>query len=176
MRALLVVVCLGSALASVEAASAPRQGRSAMVSLVVLSNTHVELTVDVLRGQLDELYPGHFLPPRAKGTFVVEGTAPGEFLIQSMLPGAAGMFLLHSVRAPYSEFSDFARFIRDRSLRQKAQAQCCWLPGDLIHRHTTDEDAYRLIGHVLAKLAPPDAAFLVHPEKRTAIVFDDKVR
>src|SRR5580698_9461969 len=47
---------------------------------------------------------------------------------------------------------------------------------DLVHRLTTDEDAYRFIEQVLAKLAPQDAAFLVHPEKLITMPFDDNIR
>jgi hypothetical protein len=147
-----------------------------MVSWVVLSNTHVRLNVNRLRERLDEIYPGQFLPPRARGTFVLDGAVPGQFMIQSAIPNAAGMFFLHSVPGPYTEFSDFAAAIADRALQRVAMAQRAWLSVDLIARHTSDEDAYRFIGRVLAKLAPADAAFLVDPERRTTIVFDDEVR
>jgi len=46
----------------------------------------------------------------------------------------------------------------------------------MIHRNTTNEDAYRFIEQVLAKLAPADAAFLVHPSKLLTIRFDDEIR
>jgi hypothetical protein len=153
-----------------------RQRRD-MISLVVLSNSHVALTLDTLRGHLEELYPGHFLPPRDKGTFVVEGNLPDmPFLIQSDIPGAAGSFLLHSVPEPYTAFSDFAEHIADASLRRLVQAQTRWLSVDLIHRNTTDAEAYRFIGSVLAELAPRDAAALVHPSRLLTIAFDDRVR
>ncbi len=148
-----------------------------MVSLVVLSNTDVELTLDTLREKLDQLYPGHFLPPREQGTFIVDGSVPGaEFLIQSNIPGAAGIFLLHSVPGPYAYVSEFAEHIADASLRRLAQAQTCWLSVDLIHKYTTEEEAYRFIGSVLAQLAPRDAAALVHPSRLITIAFDDQVR
>ena len=35
-----------------------------MVSWVVLCSSFVELTADSLRANLDQLYPGQFLPPR----------------------------------------------------------------------------------------------------------------
>ena len=155
---------------------APGRGERDMVSWVVLSNTHVELDVESLRGKLDELYPGEFLPARQKGNFVVEGSVPGQFLIQSSIRGAAGTFFLHSVPGPYTEFSNFAKSLEDRSLRQTAEAQCCWLSVDLIARHTSDGDAYRFIGRLLAKLAPADAALLVHPTRRIAMSFTDEVR
>ncbi len=155
----------------------PARQRRDLVSLVVLSNSHVELTLDSLRGHLDAIYPGQFLPPREKGTFVVEGSIPDTpFLIQSDIPGARGSFLLHSVPAPYTMFSDFAAHISDPSLRHLAQAQSCWLSVDLIHRGEMEEEAYRFIGSVLARLAPKDAAAVVHPSRLVTIAFDDEVR
>jgi hypothetical protein len=156
-------------------AASPVIERREMISWVVLSNTYVNLKVDSLRAKLDEVYPGQFLPPRDKN-FVVNGLTSGQFLIKSNIAGAAGMFMLISVPASYTEFSDFAEVIKDPALLRNVKAQCCWLSVDLIHRHTTDEDAYRFIEQVLAKLAPSDAAFLVHPEKRITITFDDGIR
>jgi hypothetical protein len=136
-----------------------------------------ELTLDLLRKQLDQTYPGYFLPPREQGTFVVDGSVPGaEFLIQSDIPGAGGIFLLLSVPMPYTMFSDFAAHIADASLRQLAEAQTCWLSVDLIHRDVPAHEAYRFIGGVLAQLAPPDAAALVHPSRLITVAFDDQVR
>jgi hypothetical protein len=160
---------------NLDGAPLPSHGRREMISWVVLSRSYVDLKVDSLREKLDEVYPGQFLPPRDKN-FVIDGPAPGQFLIKSNIAGAAGMFMLVSVRASYTEFSDFAEAIADPSLLRKIKAQCCWLSVDLIHRHTTDEDAYRFIEQVLAKLAPSDAAFLVYPEKRITITFDDGIR
>jgi hypothetical protein len=148
-----------------------------MISLVVLSNSYVELTLDVLREQLDQIYPGYFLPPRERGTFVVEGSVDSaEFLIQSDIPGAAGMFLLHSVPGPFSAVSNFAAHIADASLRQLAEAQTCWLSVLLMHRDVSPQEAYRFIGSVLAQLAPADAAALVHPSRLITVAFDDQVR
>ena len=141
-----------------------------MVSLVVLSNTYVPLTLDGLRARLDEPYPGQFLPPRDQGNFVIDGAVPGaEFLIQSNLPGAAGMFLLHSVPGPYVEVSDFALYITEPSLRRIAETQACWLSVDCVRQYTGEEDAYRFIGSALAKLAPRDTTALVHPSRPITI-------
>jgi hypothetical protein len=156
-------------------AASPSVGRREMISWVVLSKTYVDLNVGSLREKLDEVYPGQFLPPRDKN-FVIDGPTPGQFFIKSNIAGAAGMFMLISVPASYTEFSDFAEVIADPTLLSNVKAQCCWLSVDLVHRLTTDEDAYRFIEQVLAKLAPPDAAFLVHPEKRTTIPFDNDIR
>jgi hypothetical protein len=148
-----------------------------MISLVVLSSSYVELTLDTLRHRLDQAFPGYFLPPRERGTFVIDGNEPGvEFLIQSDIPDARGMFLLHNVPGPYAAFSDFAAHIADASLRELAEAQTCWLSIDLMHRQTPAEEAYRFIGRALAQLAPPDAAVLVHPSRLITVAFNDDVR
>lgn len=147
-----------------------------MVGWVVLSNTWVELTEATLRARLDRLYPGEFLPPRPHGTFVVEGPVAGaQFLITSAIAGATGMFMLHSVPGPYTEFSRFAEHIRDAALHRIAVAQQAWLGLDRVHGDNDDE-AYRFIGKVLAELAPADAAALVHPERLTTLGFDAEVR
>jgi hypothetical protein len=155
--------------------SSPSVGRREMISWVLLSKSYVDLKVESLREKLDEVYLGQFLPPRDKN-FVIDGPTPGQFLIKSNIAGAAGMFMLISVPASYTEFSDFAEVIADPTLLRNVKAQCCWLSVELIHRFTTDEDAFRFIEQVLAKLAPPDAAFLVHPEKRITIPFDNDIR
>lgn len=148
-----------------------------MLSLVALSNSHLELTLDSLRAHLDRIYPGHFLPPREHGTFVVVGEASGvQFLIQSNIEGAKGLFMLHSVAGPYTEFSDFHRRIAEPSLRERATAQNCWLSVDLLRPYGTDDEAYSFIARVLAHLAPTDTAALVDPEPLTTIAFNDDVR
>ena len=117
-----------------------------MISLVVLSQSLVELTPDSLRTILDRLYPGQFLPPREQGNFVEEGLIPGgEFMVNCIVPGASRLFMIHSFPAPYTEFSEFADHIGEPSLRQLAEAQMCWLSVDLIHKHTMEEEAYRFI-------------------------------
>jgi hypothetical protein len=157
-------------------AKTPLDKEADMVSWVVLADTYVDLDVDLLRVKLDEVYPGQFLPPRQKGNFVVYGPGPGQFFVQANMPGAAGMFLVPSVPGPYTEFSDFQKNISDHALRRKAEAQRCWLSVDLIHKNTTNRDAYRFVEQVLAKLAPADAAFLVQPSKLITIPFDETVR
>jgi hypothetical protein len=148
-----------------------------MISLVVLSNSYVELTLDILRARLDEIFPGHFLPARDEGSFVIEGSVPEtEFFIKSVVPGANGMFMLWSVPGPYTCFSDFAEEINDPVLRQLAEEQEYWMSVDLVHDGTTEAEAYRFIGSVLAALAPPDSAVLVHAGKLESIRFNDEVR
>jgi hypothetical protein len=147
-----------------------------MISWVVLSNTDVELTVESLRAALDALYPGQFLPGNERN-FVVEGPVPdSQFLIQSNVAGAAGMFMLQAVPGPYTMFSDFAAAIKEPDLRALAVAQQAWLAVDAMHVHTTEAEAYRLIGSLLANLAPRDAAVLVHPSKPIVMRFDNEVR
>jgi len=143
---------------------------------VVLTNTYVNLNLNSLREKLDELYPGQFLPPRIKGSFVVARRVPGQFLIQSNVGGASGVFLLTSVPAHYVEFSTFAEAIADGPFRRRVEAQCCWISVDLLSGSDNEAEAYRFIEQVLAKLAPADAAFVVDPSKRITVVFDDELR
>jgi len=157
-------------------AAAPPEAEPDMIGWVVLSNTDVELTVDRLRTTLDQLHPGQFLPANDRN-FVIEGAVPdSQFMIQSNVAGAAGMFMLHSVPGPYTDFSDFAEAITEPGLRALAVAQQAWLAVDTMHVHTTEAEAYRLIGALLAKLAPPDAAVLAHPSKPIVMRFDGDVR
>ena len=146
-----------------------------MVSWVVLSDSYVELKVDMLREKLDAVYPGHFLPPQ-DGSFVIDGPGPGQFFVKSIIPGAAGMFLIISVPGPYTEFPICRGDRGSVGSPQGCGAICCWLSVDLIHKITSDDEAYRFIEQVLAKLAPADAAFLVHPEMRVTLGFDDDIR
>jgi hypothetical protein len=151
-------------------------GKHRMISWVVLTGSYQDLHLDEVRQKLDEVYPGQFLPPRQKGNFVVAGPAPGQFMIFSSIPGAAGIFLLNNIPGPYTELSKFAEAISDPSIRDSIAKQCCWLSVDLIRRRTTDAEAYRFIEQALAKLAPADAAFLVDPDKGATIAFDDNIR
>ena len=147
-----------------------------MIGWVVLSQSFVELTEESLRAQLDRLYPGEFMPARERGTFVVGGPATDvQFLINSAIAGAAGMFLLQSVPGPYTEFSLFADHIHDDALRRLAIAQQAWLGLERINGENED-DAYRFIGKVLATLAPDDAAVLVHPSRLTSFPFGAEMR
>lgn len=171
----IVLVWIGMPRADAQSA-ASSLAEDEMISWVVLSNTYVDLDVDLLRAKLDDVYPGQFLPPREGGNFVVNGSIPWQLFVNANMPGAAGMFFVMSVPGPYREFSSFQRKIADPSLRRQAEAQKCWLSVDMIHKNTTSEDAYRFIEQVLAKLAPADAAFLVHPSKLVTIPFDDELR
>ena len=154
----------------------PPEAEPAMISWVVLSDTCLDPTVESVRAMLDALYPGQFLPANDRN-WVVAGVDPdSQFMIQSNVAGAAGMFMLQAVPGPYTMFSDFAEAITDPDLRALALAQQAWLSVDAMHVHTTEAEAYRLIGSLLAKLAPPDAAVLVHPSKPIVMRFDDEVR
>lgn len=146
-----------------------------MVSLVVLYQDYVELTVESLREILNEVFPGEFLPPGDRN-FVVDGAVPGAtFMIKCAVHNAAGLFMLHNVPGPYTEFSEFAQHIADPALRASAEAQSAWLSIDLIVQANA-EDAYRFIGKVIARLAPDDAAFLVHPDSYGVLPFDESMR
>ena len=80
-----------------------------MISWAVLSKTRVELTPDSLRAHLDRLYPGLFLPPQELRNFVVEGPVlDAQFLIQASVPGSAGLYMLQSIAAGSTGFSEFA--------------------------------------------------------------------
>jgi hypothetical protein len=147
-----------------------------MISLVALSDSYVELTVEALRQHLAQLYPGHFATG-AQDSFVIEGAVPGaQFMIKSMAPGASGIFLLHHVPGPYTDVSDFANYIEDSALLRRAQAQSCWLSVDRLGVMGTERDAYPFIANVLAHLAPAETAALVHPATQTTIAFDNEVR
>jgi hypothetical protein len=156
----------------------PKHHEDDMVSLVVLSQTWLNLPLDHVRATLDSLYPGVFLPPREEGSFVIEGPAKGaSFLIQCAVPEVNAIFNLHDVPGPYSDFSDFGEHISDSELRELALQQQCWMSEDRMHAYErNDEGAYRFISRVVAQLAPPDAAVLLHPSLMLAIPFTDDVR
>jgi len=89
-----------------------------MISWVVLSKTRVELTLDSLRAHLDRLYPGLFLPAQELRNFVVDGRVLDvQFLIQASVRGSAGLYMLQSIAAGPTGFSEFADGIDDRALR-----------------------------------------------------------
>jgi hypothetical protein len=158
--------------------SGVQHGAADMLGLVVLSNTWRDLSVDAVRQHLDALHPGQFLPPRDEGSFVIAGAVPGaQFMIQCAVPEEMGVYMLHNVPGPYSEFSPFADHIRDAALRAVALAQRCWLGVDRVVDYGKGEaEAYRFIGRLLARLAPPDSAVLVHPQRFTAVRFTDDIR
>ena len=133
--------------------------------------------MDSLRETLDRLFPGQFLPPREEGNFVVAGPVPAAmFAVQCSVPGYSGFFEVQSVPGPYCEVSDFLGHLSDAVLRETAASQECFLSVDLIGAHNDDDDPYRFIGALLAQLAPPDAAVLVHPTRYTAVSFTEDTR
>jgi len=161
-----------------EQPSKPRHGDGDMVSLVVLSASCPELALESVRSTLDELFPGEFLPPREEGNFVIDGSVPqAQFMVQCVVPNNGGVFMVQNVPSPYTEFSNFLSHISDPTLHQLAAAQSCWLSVDLMHQYEPKvEDAYRFIGALLAKLAPSDAAVLVHPSRMDAVRFTEHTR
>lgn len=148
-----------------------------MIIWVVLSNTHVRLTVNTLRTELNATFPGEFLPPRPAGTFVVAGSTAAEFMIASAIKDVEGVFLLHSVNAPYRQFSDFARWIPDPERQKNAAAQRCWLGMTVLDAWKSEDTARRFMGRTLARLAPPDAAYLVDADRGgITLPFDAETR
>jgi hypothetical protein len=147
-----------------------------MVGWVVLCRNWVQWTEEALRADLDRLYPGEFLPPRQRGTFVVSGPVAGtQFLIHSAIAGATGMFLLQSVPRSYTEVSPFAGRIGNAVLRRQAGVQRAWLGLEKIGGNN-EADACRFIGKVLAALAPADASVLVHSSRLVSYPFDADTR
>jgi hypothetical protein len=157
--------------------SSPRHGGHDMISLVALASSWRERSIDEIRQDLDAAFPGEFLPPRSEGNFVIEGPVEGaSYLVQCTIRNYTGMFLIHNVPSPYSAFSDYLQHIKDPETRRLADSQACWLSVDLMHQHTTEEDAYRFIGLVLGKLAPEDTRLLIHPSRYHVASFTPKLR
>jgi hypothetical protein len=126
-----------------------------MISWVVLSKTRVELTPDSLRAHLDRFYPGLFLPPQELRNFVVEGPVlDAQFLIQASVPGSVGLYMLQSIAAGSTGFSEFADDIDDPALRALIFEQQAWLSVDVIDA-AVDQDCRRFIGKVLRNSRPP---------------------
>lgn len=128
-----------------------KHGARDMVSLVVLSQSCPDLTLESVRNTLDAVFPGQFLPPREEGNFVIDGAVPGAtYMIQCTIENASGVFMLHNVPGPYSEFSDFLKHLSG-PLRALALEQPCWMSVDLMHAYGSKEDGYRFVGPVLAR-------------------------
>jgi hypothetical protein len=128
------------------------------------------------QSEIERCFSGGISAATRNRIFVIDGPTPGGFFIKSSLADATGLFLLHNVPGPYWKFSDFAKAIADPTIQKQAMAQRCWLSVDRIGTHGSEEDGYRFIERVLAKLAPPDAAFLVHPSRLITIPFDENLR
>ena len=124
-----VVRRLLASLASVLTLS-PAQAQKEMVSWVVLSNTPLELAAESLRATLEQLYPGNFQPGE-QANFVLDGPVPGaQFLVQSNVSDATGLFMIQNVPGPYTDFANFAARIADAKMRAEALAQQAWLSVD----------------------------------------------
>jgi hypothetical protein len=161
-----------------KAETAPlRHGGGDMVSLVALTPGWEPRSVDSVRRDLDELFPGEFLPPREEGNFILEGPVPdASYMVQCVVPGHGGVFLIHNVPGPYSDFSDFLSFMDDPELKALAAKQPCWMSVDLMHSYTTAEEGLRFITVVIAKLAPADVVLLVHPSRYMVALFTPELR
>jgi hypothetical protein len=147
------------------------------IGLVALSRSCREFTLDELSAEMETAFPGHFLPLRAEGSFVVGDAADfPQFLIKSAIPGMGGLCMLQSVPTPYTLFSDFANHIEDTVLRRLAEAQPSWLALDPISQWSSDEGCYRFLAKALARLAPDDAAVLVHPWRSQSVPLTSDMR
>ena len=147
-----------------------------MISWVVLSKTRARLTLDSLRAQLEQLYPGRFLPPQDRKNFVIDGASLGaQFLIQASIAGPAGLYMLENVVANDAELSDFAANVSDASLRKSILEHEARLSLDLIEA-AIDQHCHRFIGKVLGALAPADSTVFVNADRRRAIRFDAELR
>lgn len=154
----------------------PPESDHEMISLVVLYRDYVDLTLEQLCEHLDAVFPGAFLPP-GDINFVVEGAVPDvTFMIKSIVQGAAGLFMLHNIPAPYTEFSNILEIVDDPVLRETIAATTAWMSIDLVSAFGSNEDAWRFIGRMLARIAPTDAVFLLHPDSGGVIAFDDDIR
>lgn len=159
-----------------SAAARLKRHPEGLTGLVVLSNTHVPLTVESLRGTLDTLYPDQFAQSEDAGNKVSKGFLPGMFGIECVIPGAEGWYVVHSNLGPFTAYSDFEKHIDDDELRDVAEAQEFSLEVHLVSIHGIQEEAYRFIGALLAMLAPADSAILVHPSNHAVIAFTPSVR
>ena len=146
-----------------------------MVSLVVLSPTHDAYTLDTVHHDLEALFRP-LLPPREVGNFVVESIPSASYSVQCTVPGYSGLYSIQNVAGPYAAFSDFLEHIGDPELKELAASQPFWISVDRMHSYESDREAYRFIGQLLARLAPEDAAVLVHPSKYLVRPFTPEVR
>jgi hypothetical protein len=125
----------------------------------------IEASADALTASLDALFPGHFLPKRDEGSFVISGTISQEFVVFSKVPGHDGVFLLHC----YDRAADPDVAAEPPDDAYRSALSIAAMGGD-------DEPALRFIGSVLAHLTPRDPAYLINLETEEFIRFDDDVR
>jgi hypothetical protein len=171
-----LVACFGACGHAYAQTRSTGSGEPEGLTRVVLTNTPLRFDLDSLRQKLEELYPGQFVPPHVKGSFVVPGRVRGQYVIQSNVSGASGIFVLNSGMESFATLSDFTKTIPDGPVRRDVEAQCCWLAVDLMYKSKSEAEAYRFVEQVLAKLAPAGAAFLVDPTKRITVLFDETMR
>jgi hypothetical protein len=130
-----------------------------MVSLSLLSRSHIVLTLDQIRAALDRAFPGIFMPPN-DASFVVED-GDGPRLIKSLAPGAKGIFLFYNDAGVIDAADDIA----DAELCRFISLEHGWTSIDMIQSIGGEVEAYRFAAKALAQLAPSDAAFLLDPSK-----------
>jgi len=144
--------------------------------LAVLSQTYVSLTVESLRSTLDFLYPAQFPLSEITENKVRDGFFEGMLLIECVIPGAQGWYVVYSLSAVHAVPVDFAAYVEDDALRAVTEAQEFSLEVGLVSIHGVEEEAYNFIGKVLAALAPPDSAVLIHPSLYSVVPFTSDVR
>lgn len=148
-----------------------------MVMLVALSTSHTSLSAEGVRAALKTIYPRHFLSTGDDGSFVTEGPQLHmDAIVKSLVPGASGFFMIHSLPFPYADQSKLPGRIPDPALRQLACKQTSWMSVELVHTWAGADDARRFVARAMACLAPPDTAVLICPGSGTAVAFDAAVR
>ena len=148
-----------------------------MVMLVALSKSHTPLSAESVRAEFKTIYPRHFLSTGDDGSFVTEGPQLHmDAIVKSLVPGASGFFMIHSLPFPYADLSKLPGRIPDPALRQLACAQTSAMSVELVHTWAGADDAKRFVARAMACLAPADSAVLIEPGSGTAVAFDDAVR
>lgn len=148
-----------------------------MISLVALSPSWVEYSLEEMQHQLASMFLGDFTSAQSQSNWVAEGlSGKGSFAIQCMVEGYAGLYIVNSSPGPYSAFSDFLASIEDPDLKKLAAEQPCWLSVDSVRSYSTDADAYRFVALLLSAIAPDDTRVLVDPSRGLAREFTPEIR
>jgi hypothetical protein len=148
-----------------------------MPTLVLLSGSHVVLTLDEFRASLGRAFPGEFLPQHDDRSFIVEGEEPGgPYFIKSSIPGAEGLFLFHNRPGLPEDWTDEDFDDSDDLVfRRLTSADHGWMSINMLKAITTEAAAYCFMVRALAEIAPCDAGFLLCPS-RGVVAFDEKAR
>ena len=136
--------------------------RLPMISLVALSRSWVQYSVEEMLECLDSIFPGQFTPAQRDRNWVTQESSD-QLAIQCLVDGYAGFYYVNGVPGPYAAFSNFLFEVHDSGLRKLCSEQPFWFSVDVLRKHGTDEDAYRFAGLLLSALAHEDSAVLVQP-------------